>query len=175
MPDFRGQAERLRRLRGLGESLKEAPTAWTAIAEPAGERLDCWVHEHVLGWGWWRCDDSRGRCLFAPGTRPHHFGEPADGTERLVYDWPYLRPPSVSTLLGPAWRVVRHFRDDPGYDWLNGFQLLTCGGPETSAREFLCDFDGGKCPGRAIGETAPLAICRAALAFALWRRGRSGG
>ncbi len=86
---------------------------------------------------------------------------------------PGLRLPCYSTDLADAWLVVEHYRADPAYDWVVNFVVFTCQEVATGAREYVVDFNGGNCPGRATAPTLPLAVCRAALGLELWRQRRA--
>lgn len=60
-----------------------------------------------------------------------------------------------STEISAAWLVVEKIRDAKIY--------LSRGNPSEGAETFHCTFDGCSNNGSAHAETAPLAICRAAL------------
>ncbi len=71
-----------------------------------------------------------------------------------------------STDTAAAWQVVERFRADPAFRWTD-FAVFTYVCVATGRREYLVDFAGGNCPGRAGGETLPLAVCRAALSLVI--------
>jgi hypothetical protein len=131
----------------------------------AGRELDVLVAEKIFLWEWWRSSSTGRRCLFAPGAIPRCSGEwfleRADGSEALVGDWDCWSGPHYSTAIGAAWEVVKHLIER-GYSFDMGtredFTLMmwevTLQPPDFKSME---DWTG------AVGETAPLAICRAAL------------
>ena len=132
----------------------------------AGRELDALVAEKVMGWTW--CAGPRPfdgmimRWLFAPGKEKLSL---AKGNEPMGS----LSMPHYSTDVAAAWEVVERLVDDghcPGliFDdnghWalpLEGTQNCPMGpGPQDIATSFFIEAD-------MWAETAPLAICRAAL------------
>lgn len=70
----------------------------------------------------------------------------------------------VSMKLGAAWRLVERTvayaqEKGLGFGWPD---FAVYGGQDDGAEVFVVDFCGGRSPGRAVAETLPLAICRAA-------------
>lgn len=49
--------------------------------------LDASVAVAVMGYRWWKSDNTGARCLFAEGRQQSWFTTLADGTEPLVSDW----------------------------------------------------------------------------------------
>lgn len=107
---------------------------------PAGRELDALVIQRVLG----------------RSTEPHW---PDDGDG---YD---LCP---SQNIDQAWEVVEHIQNSGDHnDFLSFYLTPSLAGNEAPyRREWLCSFDGGLGPLTVSADTVPLAICRAALAWA---------
>ena len=115
----------------------------------AGHDTDDAVAIHVMGWfwqsnlwgrmAWFETDDS----------------DPASAFREVdFYEWEPFRP---STNIAHAWRVLEYFT------WPQFYTRLV----RTETGNWRCDIElnGGDGPNRsAWAETAPLAICRAALA-----------
>lgn len=105
------------------------------LALPAGPETDRLVAERVMGIGW-------------------QGGNPIDG-----YDgrWPW--PPPYSTDVAAAWSVVEKLTDNQdGYC----FDLYRGTFPDQPP-EWVCATLRGRGMVVACGQTAPLAVCRAAL------------
>lgn len=113
-----------------------------------GVDTDTAVAVHVMGW-FWQCNQWGKMAWFeTDDTDP----TPAF-SEVGFYEWEMFRP---STNIAHAWRVLEHFT------WPQFYTRLV----RTSTGNWRCDIDlnGGDGPVRsAYAETAPLAICRAAL------------
>ncbi len=127
------------------------------LALEAGPYLDALVARHVFGMAVDAVDVVR------PDGTPCTRWFPAAGGILEPYSFAH----------SAAWLVIEHYRDDPAYDWVVNFAVGTCEDAATGARRYIVDFDGGNSPGRATGETLPLAICRAALGLELWRQRRA--
>lgn len=131
-----------------------------ALALPAGPELDRIVAERVMGWRWRRSNVTGRRALYpADGPWPEWMTESASGAEEECRDhWAASLPP-YSTDVAAAWMVVE--RVEPGLSHIGvtapGWEVVIYRAP-----------DGGE-PVEIVesGPTAPLAICRAALA-ACW-------
>jgi hypothetical protein len=134
----------------------------------AGRELDALVAERVMGWTGIHCMMGGGPYGPMEGFTPH-----GDPTGHGIAN---KSVPAYSTSISAAWEVVERFkteRADHGhsetlfevvkvmdhwaarYYWVsyNSDMFLAAGVPRESTEEFA----------RASGETAPLAICRAAL------------
>ena len=121
----------------------------TASDLPAGRELDALVAEKVMGWTFQTFPE--GAC---PEVRHWHRTSPIPEERSPEWAASFIGAcPRFSTDLAAAWTVVEKLR---GCDqW-----------PEIGAtgRSWYCEFEGE--PGvivEGFGDTAPLAICRAAL------------
>jgi len=100
----------------------------------AGPELDALIAERVFGWKW----HIRGGVCYAE----HDCFNAPDL-------WPIFSP---SNNIAAAWEVVEKIATlKPHYDLSDGHCMI------------FYDEPSGECAGSATGETAPLAICRAAL------------
>lgn len=151
-------------------------TAEMIDAEPAGRRLDAWVAYHLFGWRWRKhlgWDDPPGvhTLLCDPPFFPNHdwLSDPLRGFEtgwkRKIDGWEnwfdldgYV--PHFSTTIAAAWTVT----DKLPPRWLLAFD------GKYHVRKTLCvthHSESGEATYAAMpiasGETAPLAICCAAL------------
>lgn len=146
----------------------------------AGRELDALVAERVMGWVWAQDDPAAYSTMFRPGHRyivPPDVFEfsrgtlPADTALPLAKEW-YGNVPRYSTDLAAAWLVVEHLKrkDRRGHEnfWLawDNYGTEVPQGPaqwvEPQELAWICSFDRNA--GQwATADTAPLAICRAAL------------
>lgn len=132
------------------------------LALPAGEALDALVAERVMHLP---PEQWRSRCY----VERHSFDNyEFDGTDE--HGWCYTCrecvgavggkvPPRFSTDIAAAWTVVEHLTASTGGLIGYGFQLTDC----RPGLGWLADFQAPTRGNRGPGETAPLAICRAAL------------
>ena len=112
---------------------------------PAGPELDALIAEKVMGWEW---NIRNGQCY-----AEHWCSNAADC-------WPEWSP---STDITAAWEVVEKLRNWPnGHYWLSLSQIAGVRGEWRSGFSY-----GGMAvnhsPKFVVADTAPLAICRAAL------------
>lgn len=130
---------------------------------PAGRELDALVAVHALGWT--ETDYHGQRCfewpgfdrtvLIHPGTDvalPQQSGLPA-----VLFDdpaWPPL--PCYSTDIATAWKVVEHLR-------LSAAKYSPNIVYHHSTGMWHCEYFNATRMREAAADTAPLAICRAAL------------
>ena len=114
---------------------------------PAGPELDRLVAEKVMGWD---PDNQANNSEFNPQwfDSRHGFWWIGEWGEEGTYSW------SPSAIIAHAWEVVERMRGQGLW-----FQL-TAPHPGSIDPQWRCSF-GGVYLG--IGDTAPLAICRAAL------------
>lgn len=106
-------------------------------------KIDALVAEHVMGW-----ERSRdGSYIYPPADAPTE----VVGRYKAEFDegWPYWTP-HYSTSVAAAWEVVEKIG--------GSFQLIT--GPKDY--EWACGF-GGSPPPWTFNDSAPMAICLAAL------------
>lgn len=128
-------------------------------AEEARERreLDAQVAEHVMGWVWWVSGDTGQRAIFADDYRPFWFTQRASGDEPLCRDHD-ASVPHYSTDIKEAWAVVEKMQAN---GWAFEYQNIHMHDAVFSLRR------GNRARVHADDcETAPLAICHAALAAA---------
>lgn len=120
----------------------------------AAKALDAEVAEKVFAYVWRRSRSTGNRCIYAPGKFPEHMEALADGTEPLVTDWGVFNwTPLYSTVMSDAWRVVEKMRAD-------GWRLYLDVRP---GEEYRVMFARDRVLESSHAETAPLAICRAAI------------
>ena len=122
---------------------------------PAGRDLDALIAEKVMGWtitapNWGH------REIFPP------FDPPEDPDDQCTSHSVAADIPHYSTDISAAWEAV----ETMGYRPFSVFSSLVSTGPAVDGKipcrwEWFCYFDDPAFPGQA--ETAPLAICRAAL------------
>ncbi len=124
------------------------------LALPAGRELDYLVAEKVLRQQTCQCDHRSG--LVEGALQPI-----------ICFDCSLVIPGEHSTDIGAAWQVVERFRADLAFPWTTNFSVFAAVDVARQRREYVVDFAGGNCPGRACGETLPLAVCRAALSLVL--------
>lgn len=110
---------------------------------PAGRGVDVLIAENVMEWKKVpSTDDPAGWCWLAP-----HGSTRASTTESI---------PRFTTDISAAWDVVEKLKE-------NGVYVILC----VLENDYQCELDKIKVNERAydsaIAETAPLAICRAAL------------
>jgi len=130
----------------------------------AGPELDAMVAVAVFGWEWFAVErhfePPRGyetwRSLRDPKSGFYHFGDEdrlASGNEPI---WNTFgeRPPKYSTEIAAAWQVVERMKGVS--PWPYWFEL------SHRPKGFMCNFVGDT-PHNAYAESAPLAICKAAL------------
>ena len=104
----------------------------------AGRGLDALIAEKVMGL-----------------TVDYEFSEPCILSLRDKYDdWGFL--PNYSTDISAAWEVVEKLCNETGCDVVKVCKR----DPELLRGEWSCNLGRGF---EALGDTAPLAICRAAL------------
>jgi len=108
---------------------------------PAGRSLDALVAEKVMGWTDWWVDRE------GPNATMKTFGFPPGVTDT------YSEPPHYSTDIADAWLVVEKLRKD-GCPFLFGHNRNPHNG---WFADFLLH------PLVEYADTAPLAVCRAAL------------
>lgn len=137
----------------------------------AGRELDALVAQHVMGWKWYK---RVGRAVLLPPTWEIDFlYDPLDSTEGLErehidgvrfgsstnrQDWDsssFPPFPKLSTTWDGAWLVWAKMPEAKALDEAGGL---------FSAR-FHCEWgaEGWEIGYYAVGDTAPLAICKAAL------------
>jgi len=125
----------------------------------AGRDLDLLIAEKVLGWRWWYIPLARVRVLYPPDEQLAWMTTPADGTEPIGAATRFLWPPKYSTDVALAFSVVEAMSSyGCGLvleDWRNESELYPW------AAYFGLP-DGGT-SAQGVADTAPLAICRAAL------------
>lgn len=141
--------------------MSEKPTREQVLAEPAGERLDAWVCEFVLGWKWslgmygdCRFLDDPENPLIEPAT-------PATGDEPECSRGKLHALPTCSTTWESAGLVVETLQRR---DW--DFVLDNFG----NRNQWRCHVGQGGEEGVSAyteSESAPEAICKAALLVAL--------
>jgi hypothetical protein len=118
---------------------------------PAGREMDALVAEHVMGWKWYTSVASAGR-LKALGVKDQHFygdGWSLAGSAAEPYVDALRHVPRYSVDIFNAWEVVDHQQ--------GGLRFELRRRPDGG---FWCSF-GERMSAEA--ESAPLAICRAAL------------
>lgn len=125
----------------------------------AGDEMNVLVAEHVCGWIWWFNVKSERRALFPPeATGVGRDGEwvKADGSEE-----PYSGRPGwildYSTNIAHAWEVVEKLRHTHLFEYEGAGVSVWAGFQPFGADKTLEPDDG------CYSESAPLAICRAAL------------
>jgi hypothetical protein len=121
------------------------------------------VAEKVMGALWWRSSATGRRALFLE-MPPEWFKERADGTEPLVGDFAtYGGFPNYSTDIASAWHVVEWVPGRSEYfELTRAFGLDGLGNWKWQARFNVADERGHV---YALADTAPHAICLAALAI----------
>jgi len=142
---------------------------------PAGREMDALVAEKVMGWLAW--SERRPEYIHVvfqrPGERepfmkfrnpeaeraryaPMAFGD-IDPMNHVVCDIP-----RYSTEIAAAWEVVERLRADKV---MGGASIAAVNAPDDATPGEWCVewFDGNRTLDCATGDTAPLAICRAAL------------
>lgn len=121
----------------------------------AGRELDALVAERVMGWTLTTPVDPA--CDFAVGTKRdgtdarRNFGRGPDGKE--------VSFPLYSTDIAAAWQVVEKLRAD-------GYEVQVAAEPDPRVSAYHCEIARLSDSGSTVefDDTAPLAICRAALA-----------
>lgn len=129
----------------------EKPSREQILSEPAGERLDAWVAEFVMGWTPDKIENSSGDLVWSGYRMPN--GAPNMPAHRF------------STDIARAWEVVEKLAEDHQSvavyrhfdEWLVGTVWLW---PNWNPARTLY---AGKLKRAPRANTAPLAICRAAL------------
>ncbi len=119
------------------------------LALSAGRDLDVLIHRKVMG---------RDCKHFTP--EPGEFGSDLNGW----YDWPQMKVlprlvPCYSMDIAAAWEVVKHLATRGIELTLEDWRSL----PEGGGWKAMFDLPDGHDTGDALGQDAPLAICRAAL------------
>lgn len=135
-----------------------------ADAMPAGAELDRLVAEKVMGWRWYAVRWTNGpaiRYLDRPKARQNKMGKPAKMIEQEADD--SLRyVPKYSAEIASAWDVVERLRalGDPSVYVLadEDAEVFDTWGCLVMNHE-----TGESVGGIGYGDTAALAICRAAL------------
>jgi hypothetical protein len=147
------------------------PTSDEILAEPAGDRLDAWVAEFVMGWEHERGGHSRplhrasldypGRIIDDWGAKgEHEYLHPPDDPVSVVSlcDCPStIELPEFSRSISAAWEVVEKLMER----W-----QVHITSPWSSKARWCVKLDPMNEPDdemEVLGSTAPLAICRAAL------------
>lgn len=129
---------------------------------PAGREMDALVAEHVMGWKWRRSNVTGCRCIYPEGCYPEWMDKPADMTEPLVADWEHGRfLLSWSKRIEYAWGVIEKLDADGWWPSVDSVAPGDCRvdfyNHHRAARGEISGWDN------VSAETAPLAICRAAL------------
>ena len=139
----------------------------------AGREMDCLVAEQVMGWVWMRRREPRHEgdtlqsVLYRPDWKWIDWCEliPDDGKPRSMNQ----SIPAYSTDIAAAWGVVERLYNE---HW-----IVSIGSLAENPRGWRCelcnmwpdDFERAPTDIEANGDTAPLAICRAALLAAMER------
>lgn len=147
------------------------------LAMPAGREMDALVAEHIFGYRWVQAPkhDAKG-----PLPEQGRVLAPPDLPEDMIH-WPpigvvgphfFTAVHRWSERIESAWKLVEHFRDasprrailNDGTYYQPRFEIQTGDGGHNGP-PFFCAFElpGGIDSRCAWGDTAPLAICRAAL------------
>jgi hypothetical protein len=168
---------------GIGVAVKGGMAMPTAeltreaiLAMPAGREMDALVAERVMGW---TPKPPYGHWYDADGNPSGYHPEATD-----------CRKWSPSTDIAAAWQVVEKINADPSWKggtmprwfaisgpancgdgrWCAGFQYEICLSGDLWTRDMI-EWDEDTCC--AGGETAPLAVCRAALLCYLDEKGNA--
>lgn len=120
----------------------------------AGRELDALIAEKVFGWRWLVSEGSGKRGIFSEQNNPGWFSREASGHERLAYEWD-CKLPYYSFDIASAWKLVERMQAE-------GHCLEVRPYVKVSSGYRVSIWEGGELD-YATGETAPLAICRAAL------------
>ena len=123
----------------------KCPHCQTLVTDHEANRcLDAWIAEEVMGW-----DDSCGYSYWIMLPPKESTGR----SEGRVYP-----VPAFISSISAAWEVVKKIiNDEQRFELITGDQMLAWIVGEDSAPDKLGLFICG------VGETMPLAICRAAL------------
>lgn len=115
---------------------------------PAGREMDVLIAEHVMGWVWF----SFGSASVLRHPEKFIYGVIIDGKERRYYDG----LPRYSENMGDAWEVVERLRELYYRIFLSYARNIVTITLDHDNYQKDMDF-------WIEAETAPLAICRAAL------------
>jgi hypothetical protein len=136
-----------------------------ALALPAGAELDALVAEQVMGWPLWRPESRGGAVLESWGFDAHgrvqKVVERRETTAGREGWWTCPELWSPSTDIAAAWEVVTDVSRTLKVEVYRDGHTTTF---------WMCsiEHDDNSEAGYAVAETAPLAICRAALK-ACWK------
>ena len=138
-----------------------------------GRELDVAVAESIFGWHWTRgreahsTDDTVYRWLHPPKSYTNF--TPATGDEPMLGGSIYFVP-AYSADIGMAWQIVDYMLDWDGPFWWDDFSMRSHRSADDSSWTWGAGFRYWTFPQNettviveAMGNTAPLAICRAAL------------
>ena len=131
---------------------------------PAGREMDALVAEKVMGLA--PCD-AWSPVNFGSAGGPAMWLDKPCGHDGKCYptpsEHPFSGPLHYSTSIAAAWEVVERLRADKV---MGGASIAAVNAPDDATPGEWCVewFDGDHTLDCAIGDTAPLAICRAALA-----------
>lgn len=133
----------------------------------AKRQLDAQIAERILGWRWWRLGLPDGQRYIAPshvlpvepiqsawGDEPLHPRWDRNGNEPL---------PFFSARVEAAWEVVEWLYNHGCLLWLEGYQRGTHHGPPNGWVASFVMADGVRCTDQFTADTAPHAICLAAM------------
>lgn len=126
---------------------------------PAGKEMDALITEKIMGLVW---DETRCRVCGWPLA-----DDPKDGcilSDCSMRPLPKTRadePAIYSTDLGAAWKLNDHLKQQGWRFYMRDFDGVMYG--KSCAAEFQKGDAAGPSTGWVEAETAPLAICRAAL------------
>ena len=136
---------------------------------PAGHEMDALVAEHVMGWTEVHQDPDGewcGKCAALGESKWWIARGEWEGNRRRMEPWPYWTLRNYSTRVDHAWLVVEmaFIGVTPTKD--KGYLAQVRRSPLDRAwcgEGYWPDFGSNRRFSRAYGETAALAICRAAL------------
>lgn len=145
-----------------------APAAQHIAELQAGRELDALVAEKVMGWRWHRHGEVRGgwvhyASLLPPESTDHRVPVTSDDALLAKHERDTGLCPHYSTSIADAWLVVEKMgqTEMPGHVGPTMLHMLrACAGGQWEA-QFCSDFGYSQ---TTRAGSAPLAICRAALA-----------
>jgi hypothetical protein len=128
---------------------------------PSGIELDALIAEHVMGWEWVTKDDDQPDAvpyLIAPQIGRVFYPTNSESSNRMV-----MGLPRYSEDISDAWEVVEKISEKHHWELRKAGRMIIFG---------ICYYDltGWTDDDREIlsgAETAPLAVCRAALFWAM--------